>query len=205
MPGLVPPVVPRERWAAREQPDLHADGLLLRPWRAADVPIVVGAYEDPEIQRWHVRTMTPAEAAGWVRSWAESWSAGTGASWAVVEAGTVVGRTGVPGLELPTGGGKVGYWVVPGARGRGIAVRALDAVTRWAFTEIGLHRLEIVHSVANAASCRVALRAGFELDGTRRAAGLHADGWHDMHLHGRVVSSSVDGCVDGGHVVVTGR
>lgn len=119
MPGLAPPVVPRERWAAREQPDLHADGLLLRPWRAADVPIVVAAYEDPEIQRWHVRTMTPAEAAGWVRSWAESWSAGTGASWAVVEAGTVVGRTGVPGLELPTGGGKMGLLGGTGRAGPG--------------------------------------------------------------------------------------
>lgn len=39
---------------------------------------------------------------------------------------------------------------------------------------------------ANAASCRVALKAGFAAEGTRRSAALHADGWHDMHLHARI-------------------
>jgi len=32
-------------------------------------------------------------------------TAGTRASWAVIEAGTVVGRTGVQSLDLATGGG----------------------------------------------------------------------------------------------------
>jgi len=53
----------------------------------------------------------------------------------------------------------------------------------------GLHRLELTHSVANAASCRVALRAGFVLEGTRRAEGLRTDGWHDMHLPARIDSA----------------
>jgi RimJ/RimL family protein N-acetyltransferase len=39
--------------------------------------------------------------------------------------------------------------------------------------------------VANTASCRVAGKAGFRLEGTLRSALLHTDGWHDMHLHGR--------------------
>ena len=186
MPQLVPPFVPRDRWAGRSQPVLRADGLLLRPWEPSDAPSVAEAYRDPDIQRWHVRTMTSAEATAWVGSWAQSWSAGTGASWAVVEAGTVVGRTGVQSVDLASGDADVAYWVVPGARGRGIAVRALHAVTDWAFTEVGLHRLALVHSVANAASCRVAVRAGFELEGTRPSSGLHTDGWHDMHVHGRV-------------------
>lgn len=186
MPELVPPVVPSERWVGRPQPVLAADGLVLRPWEIADVPRVVEAYRDPDIQRWHVRTMTPAEATAWVGSWADRWTAGTGASWAVVEDGEVVGRTGIQSLDLAAGDAHVAYWVMPGARGRGVAVRALDAVTRWAFTDIGLHRLELVHAVANVASCRVAARAGFDLEGVRRAQGRHADGWHDMHLHGRV-------------------
>ena len=33
---------------------------------------------------------------------------------------------------------------------------------------------------------RVATRAGFRLEGTKRGDALHADGWHDMHLHARV-------------------
>ncbi|MEW2435901.1 GNAT family protein [Streptomyces caniferus] len=40
--------------------------------------------------------------------------------------------------------------------------------------------------MANPASCRVATKAGFRLEGTMRSALLHADGWHDEHLHARV-------------------
>ena len=34
---------------------------------------------------------------------------------------------------------------------------------------------------------RVAAKAGFTAEGTLRSALLHADGWHDMHLHARVL------------------
>ena len=43
-----------------------------------------------------------------------------------------------------------------------------------------------MHSVANHASCRVATKSGFPLEGTHRRALLHTDGWHDMHLHARL-------------------
>ena len=61
----------------------------------------------------------------------------------------------------------------------------------WAFETLGLHRIEVDHSVENPASCRVATRAGFRLEGTKRGDALHADGWHDMHLHARVAGTDV--------------
>jgi RimJ/RimL family protein N-acetyltransferase len=56
----------------------------------------------------------------------------------------------------------------------------------WAFETLGLHRLALQHSVHNTASCRVAEKAGFAVEGTLRSAARHQDGWHDMHVHGRV-------------------
>jgi RimJ/RimL family protein N-acetyltransferase len=76
--------------------------------------------------------------------------------------------------------------VLPAARGTGVAARAVGALVGWALGDVGLHRLELVHAVANTASCRVAGKAGYALEGTLRSAMLHADGWHDMHLHARV-------------------
>ena len=76
----------------------------------------------------------------------------------------------------------------PEARGRDVAARALRLVSDWLFTEIGLHRIELAHAVANAASCRVAAKAGYVLEGTKRRQTLHPDGWHDMHLHARLDS-----------------
>jgi RimJ/RimL family protein N-acetyltransferase len=60
--------------------------------------------------------------------------------------------------------GEVGYWVASAARGRGIAPRALSAVCAWAFTDPGgrpFERLDLIHTVGNEASCRVADKAGF--------------------------------------------
>lgn len=75
------------------------------------------------------------------------------------------------------------YWVLSAARGRGVAPRALDAVVDWALGKAGFHRLELHHSTLNEASCRVATKSGFAVEGTKRAEALHLDGWHDMHAH----------------------
>jgi RimJ/RimL family protein N-acetyltransferase len=97
----------------------------------------------------------------------------------------IVARVGLPALRLADGVGEVGYWVMPSARGRGVAGLALTAMADWLFAQ-GLHRLELVHSVDNEPSCRVAAKARFDPEGTLREALLHPDGWHDMHLHARI-------------------
>jgi RimJ/RimL family protein N-acetyltransferase len=92
--------------------------------------------------------------------------------------------------QLALGTGEFGYWVLPVARGAGVAPRALQAGTSWALGDLGLHRIELVHSTTNRASCRVAAKAGYELEGTKRGDLLHADGWHDMHLHAKIARSA---------------
>ncbi|HEY3508309.1 GNAT family N-acetyltransferase [Kribbella sp. NPDC051137] len=188
MPLLVDPALPEGTLRSISQPPLAADHLTLRPWRAADADAVRSAFGCPDIQRWHVRRLDDrAETAEWIDQWAARWTAETAASWAVTdEADQVLGQVGLRTISLPESTASVSYWVVPGARGRSVAARAADALTRWAFGEIGFHRLAIQHSTANTASCRVAVRAGYSLEGTLRQAIKHADGWHDWHLHGRL-------------------
>ncbi len=173
--------------AALTQPEIHANGIVLRPWQPADRAAVVAAYADPAIQRWHCRSMTDDEARDWIAAWPGRWRGETGAGWAVVEAGHVAGQVSLRRVDLVEGLADVSYWVLPGARGRGIAARALSAVAAWSFQTLRLHRVELSHSTANAASCRVAHRAGFVAEGTKRGEARHADGWHDMHLHARLV------------------
>jgi [ribosomal protein S5]-alanine N-acetyltransferase len=183
VPDLVGPVVPAGRLRAQQQPTLAIGELTVRPWRLSDSPAVVHAYRDPDIVRWHVRSMDEAEARVWVTSWAHRWAAETGASWAVTAEGILLGRTGFRRIDLAEGSAEAAYWTVPAARGRNIAARALRAVSQWMLDSGNLHRLELNHSVANPASCRVAVKAGYAFEGTRRRQGLHLDGWHDMHLH----------------------
>lgn len=189
MPQLVEPVVPPGRLSAIPQPHLGVDELVLRPWLACDAPAVVAAYRDPQIQRWHLRSMSDEEAVSWVLSWPDRWAAETGAGWAIEVDGSVAGRMGC-GLNLAEGRAEAAYWVVPRLRGRDVAPRALRAMTEWLFADLGFHRVELEHSTVNEASCRVAIKAGFPAEGLSRSSARHADGWHDMHRHGRVDDAS---------------
>ena len=206
MPSLTPPVIPAGRLAGSTQPVLPiADSALcLRPWTAADAPAVIAAYADPDIRRWHGRTVdTEAEARGLIERWRSAWSAESGANWAIVReeaadglgAGpgranpgrdVVLGRIALRMIETEQGRAECAYWIMPDARGDGVATKALDALTSWAFEDVGFHRLFLVHSTANDPSCRVATKAGFAPEGVERSSLLHPDGWHDMHVHARI-------------------
>ncbi len=197
VPDLVAPVVPAGRLRDQSQPELFIDELILRPWRSPDAPNVVRAYQDPSIQQWHVRTMSAPEAQLWVASWSERWATETGAGWAVCDDDGLLARMSLRSLDLVEGLGEVAYWVLPEARGRSVAPRALRAMTAWLFVHVGLHRLELAHSTRNAESCRVATKAGYVLEGTKRQQAQHRDGWHDMHLHARVHGDPDEGAPRG--------
>ncbi|MFC8077401.1 GNAT family N-acetyltransferase [Streptomyces sp. NPDC057307] len=190
MPYLIDRAIPVGSFAGSGQPTLTVPGgALLRPWLISDAGAVTEAFRDPAIQRWHVRRADSVdEARGWIQEWQGSWGEESAGHWAVADAdtGAPLGRMSLKAWNLTDGTADLAYWMMPAARGGGICPRAAEALANWALDEAGFHRLELQHSTANEASCRVALKAGFEGEGVRRGAALHADGWHDMHLHARV-------------------
>lgn len=188
MSSFAEPVVAPGTMRSHVQPDIHGAGLTLRPWLPSDRSTVVAAYADPDIRQWHLRTMSNEEATDWIAHWPGRWRAESGAGWAVLDAGRVAGQISLRRLDLPEGEAEVSYWVLPSARGRRIAPRALTLLAGWSFRTLGLHRIELNHSTANRPSCRVAQHAGFLPEGTKRAQTRHADGWHDMHLHARLAT-----------------
>ena len=77
--------------------------------------------------------------------------------------------------------GGIGYWAVPGTRGRGYPAEAVREVCRWAFEDLGLAVIRWDALVGNEASWRVAERVGFTREGTARARlvhrGVRVDTW----------------------------
>jgi RimJ/RimL family protein N-acetyltransferase len=168
--------------------------LTLRPWTTSDVSEVMRAFSDPQIRHWHMRGMaSEGDAAEWIASWTERWNDETDGSWAVTDAASsdLLGQVALRSVNLEFGFGQITYWVLPDARNQGVATRAASELSRWGFQDLGLHRLTINHSSANDASCNVAVKAGFTLEGIQRSALLHDDGWHDMHLHAHVNTALV--------------
>ena len=190
MPSLVPPVV---GGLPAEQPVLTAGDLVLRPWRRADAPALVAAYADPVVQHWHGERLDLAEAQAYAERWAAHWKAATRAGFAMERRDEVVGRATLRCIDLEQGSAELTYWVLAAVRGQGLATRAVERLVAWAFEDLGLHRLTLIHSTLNAPSCRVATKCGFDVEGTARQSLLHDDGWHDMHLHARLAGGLAAG------------
>ena len=78
-------------------------------------------------------------------------------------------------------GAHIGYWIDQEYAGRGLTTRAVKAMTDYGFSELHLHRIEINLRPENAASEKVAQKAGFTFEGLRHRY-LHINGdWRD-HL-----------------------
>jgi RimJ/RimL family protein N-acetyltransferase len=174
-----------------EIPAPTAPDLLLRPWHEEDAPAVLAALADPAIVRWNGQGVTDLDrAARWIRHRADR-SDGTHVSLAVADPvdGTLLG--GVSLHRIHAGNAAIGYWTAAPARGRGVAPRAVTALTGWGFAALDLHRVELYHAVANAPSCRVAGRAGYRLEGVLRESHRYGDGHrHDEHLHARLATDA---------------
>ncbi|MEV0236076.1 GNAT family N-acetyltransferase [Nonomuraea sp. NPDC050786] len=162
-----------------------SSGLELRPWHLSDAGVLAAAGQDPAIRQWNfLQVETREEASRRIERMHERWRAEVSAIWAIARPDDeAMGLIGWGDIDLKGGSAEIVYWVLAPARGRGVVVEATKRVSQWALNDLGLHRLRLCHSVANPASCRVAVKAGYSLEGTMRSALLHVDGWHDQHLH----------------------
>lgn len=152
-------------------PPLAGARVLLRPFRADDAAAVAEACRDPDIPRFTMvpEDMTEDAAREWIERGLEWWQRGV-ARFAIVEppADRCVGQIGVH-FDEPMRRAEAFYWIAADARGRGIASEALDLVTRWAFRDFDIARVQLVTHLDNPASQAVADRCGFLREGVLRA------------------------------------
>ena len=167
-----------------------AAGLTLRRWEDTDADAVLAAFAPAEMARQSGRRLRDrADALMWLADRRQDWDAGTGYSWAVVDQrAVVVGSVTVSAVDRRHDTGWVSYWTVESARGRGVAAVATGALSAWAFGDLGLFRLELGHRINNPASCRVAERAGFRVEGVERAKLRYGDTRYDVELHARLAT-----------------
>ena len=78
---------------------------------------------------------------------------------------TLVGSSGLQGIDWEVPKFEIGYWCRTGFTGRGYVTEAVLGITEFAFDTLGARRVEIRCDSRNLASARVAERAGCELEG----------------------------------------
>jgi RimJ/RimL family protein N-acetyltransferase len=152
----------------------------LRPADAGDLPSIEVGIRDPEVVRWLGRNDAPGAEVLALNE--QRWREGSPTLVICESDGAFRGLVWVnAGMKDPSVG-YVGYFLLPGARRRGVATRAVRLIARWAIHDLGLARLCLLIEPANERSQRVARRAGFRETGLLRG---HAE------IDGRVVDHLV--------------
>ena len=137
------------------------DGVVrLRDWADEDSAWYAGSVRDPLIQRF--TTVSPTLDAGQVLAAIVGLRAAGDAEGFVICDAVTGERLGNIALRHDGRAGEVSYWVAPGARGRGVATRALALFSSWCFQAVALEELRLCVHRENVASQRAALRAGYQ-------------------------------------------
>jgi ribosomal-protein-alanine N-acetyltransferase len=154
--------------------DVGMSMVWLRPWRAEDAPAIAPMLEDPHLLKWS--SMADVGIDRWI---AEQCAGSRGPSLAICEAGNdrPLGKIALrmPGRASPATTcaairdsdhpvGELSYWVMPEARGRGLARAAISAMLDRARFTTELRSAVLDIEIENIPSLRVAQH----LDAERR-------------------------------------
>jgi RimJ/RimL family protein N-acetyltransferase len=152
-------------------PLLAAPPLVLRPYTVADLAMVRLAAADPFIPSISTVPRGYTDDAGKAfieRQHARS-AEGDGYSFVIApedDPKTGIGSIGLWLQEIESGRASIGYWLLAGARGNGLATHALRAVVSFAFDALCVPRLHLFVEPWNVASARTAEAAGFQREAT---------------------------------------
>lgn len=164
------------------------DGIQLRRYRHDDIDPVYEAVIESRVELsqwmpWCHADYSRANSAWWVESRPAAWERNEEWSHLIVDShDQLLGSCGIHRLDLRNGVGELGYWVRTSATGQGVATEATRLLCEWAFREQGLHRIEILASVKNIPSQRVAEKSGAVREGILRQRLLLHGRRHDCTL-----------------------
>ena len=154
---------------AMKIPELITEKFTLRPLREADLDELVQICTDPETVRWTTIPLnyTRDDAQTFLTFTQRAAAAGRELTWAIDDSGVLAGAI---SLRLPEGSANapgtyadLGFYTAAQMRGRGIMTDAVRTVLGFGFDPLGLGLDTIGWAalVGNAASERVAVKAGF--------------------------------------------
>jgi ribosomal-protein-serine acetyltransferase len=163
---------------------------LIRTWEEADIDKLYEAVKEsiPELHAW-LSWCAPdynrVESELWVGTRRAAWSLEEEYSFAVIDASSnaLLGGCGINRIDAAHKTGNLGYWLRSSRTRHGIATAAALLTARFGFETLGLHRIEIIAAVGNAASRRVAEKTGSVFEGILRGRIQVENRAHDAALY----------------------
>ncbi|HSK68911.1 MAG TPA: GNAT family protein [Candidatus Limnocylindria bacterium] len=166
---------------------LYTARLLLRAPRMADARQMFAYASDPEVARyvlwephgavWETRLALHGIIARNRREFLHTFAIVT------LEDSRMVGTIGLVWRDWDSKSAEVGFSIARDCWGKGLMTEALVAYLRFAFTRLGLHRVEAQHDLRNPASGRVMEKAGMRAEGTLRGRLRYKGDYADVALY----------------------
>jgi len=171
-----------------EQPVLHSERLILRPFRLEDAGIVQKLAGERDIAATTLAIPHPYEdgvAERWIDAQREAFIKDESVTYAVTlrETGELVGAIGLA-IAREYDRAEMGYWIGKPYWGRGYCTEAARALLGYAFGALGLNRVHACHFTRNPASGRVMQKAGMAYEGCQRQHVKRWEQYEDLARYG---------------------
>ncbi|HET6628046.1 MAG TPA: GNAT family protein [Nocardioidaceae bacterium] len=163
---------------------LTGEQVRLRELREADLPELVGWWRGPEVavfnDRVQPRPDKPLEEM--FRTWSDNGSSAGAAFCVETLDGELVGHVSLWGAEVRNRCATFGILIGPEYQSQGLGTEATRLMVSYGFTELGLHRIELMVHAENDRAIAAYRRAGFEQEGLFRSKLFYGGSFHDQVL-----------------------
>jgi RimJ/RimL family protein N-acetyltransferase len=168
-------------------PTLTTERLLLRPFSMDDAPAVKDLAGEYEIAATTANIPHPYEdgmAEAWIGTHQEAFEKGEAVSFAIAlrSGGQLLGAIGL-GINQANSLAEMGYWIGKPYWNRGYCTEAAGAVLEYAFSELGLNRVQARHMTKNPASGRVMQKIGMQYEGRLRQQIKRWEAFEDAEMY----------------------
>src|SRR5579859_733084 len=169
-------------------PRIETPHLILRQIQFSDADALFATFSDEQVMEFYgeLPHRSVEDSRDLIRRQHEWYAQREGIRWGITRKGddTVIGSCGFFRFDEESQRAETGYEVGRAYWRQGVMSEALGAILTFAFTEIGLHRIEAVVDATNERSKGILRKLGFTHEGTLRQRFLFRGCFLDEHYFG---------------------
>lgn len=138
------------------------------------------------LRRWFLwvdETTNPNDTREFVKNARRRWAEHGDVTAGIRFQGRMAGFIGLHDIYARHGTASIGYWLGEEFEGRGLVTLGCKALLDHAFRTLHLNRVELQIESSNERSKAVALRLGFQYEGTLRQVARGSDGYEDHEVY----------------------
>jgi RimJ/RimL family protein N-acetyltransferase len=176
----------------KDQPTLQTKRLLLRPFVPEDAPDVQLLAGDREIAATTLNIPHPYDdglAEQWISSHRRNFEEGMQVTYAIIsrEDDQLVGAISLA-INKRHERAEMGYWVGKPYWNNGYCTEAAEAILRFGFEDLQLHRIYACHFSRNPASGKIMQKIGMKYEGCLRQEAKKWGAFEDIKIYGILIS-----------------